>query len=57
MDICNVLKQVKELTGSAKTALPEIYSEELSEDDWWHKAMGVTFTLALSDLTAAREGL
>lgn len=40
MDICNVLKQVKELTGSAKTALPEIYSDELSEDDWWHKAMG-----------------
>ena len=33
MDICNVLKQVKELTGSAKTALPEIYSDELSEDD------------------------
>lgn len=53
MDICTVLQQVKALTG----ALPEIYSDELSEDDWWHKAMGVTFTLALSDLTADREGL
>lgn len=30
MDICTVLQQVKALTG----ALPEIYSEELSEDDW-----------------------
>ena len=39
MDICTVLQQVKALTG----ALPEIYSEELSEDDWWHKAMGCHF--------------
>lgn len=40
MDICNVLKQVRELTSSTETAFPEIYSDELSEDDWWHKAMG-----------------
>lgn len=43
MDICNVLKQVRELTSSTETAFPEIYSDELSEDDWWHKAMGCHF--------------
>lgn len=43
MDICTVLKQVRAMTSSADTAFPEIYSDELSEDEWWHKAMGCHF--------------
>lgn len=39
MDICAVLKQTKMLTASEEAFLPPIYSDQLSEDEWWHKAM------------------
>lgn len=43
MDICTVLKQVGELTRWGETAFPGIHSDELSEEEWWHEAMGCHF--------------
>lgn len=40
MDICTVLNRMRDLTLSKEAVLPPIFSDELSEDDWWHKAMG-----------------
>ena len=43
MELCNVLKQMRELTLSDGAALPPIFSDELTEEDWWHRAMGCHF--------------
>lgn len=53
MDICTVLQQVKALTGPFLRFIPKNSQKMIGGTRRW----GVTFTLALSDLTAAREGL